>query len=108
MLHALRYAKSHTTKGRRLGRDQIPQRSEEEFCGTLGPTLGPLCASSMAKKTPKKGPPDPPQKGPPGPPKKDPPKGPPEIPKAKGGRAEGGSDLGGFGARTAVYIYYGG
>ena len=33
----------------------------------------------MAKKTPKKGPPDPP-KGSPGPPKKDPPKGPPENP----------------------------
>ena len=85
MLHALRYAKSHSNRrGKRLGRAQIPQRSEEEFCGTLGPTLGPLCASSPWPKRPPKRVPRTPPKGSPGPPKKDPPKGPPEIPKAKG------------------------
>ena len=61
----------------------------------------------MAKKTPKKGPPDP-QKGPPDPPKRTPQRVPQKTPKAKGEGCGGGSDLGGFGARTAVYIYYGG
>ena len=87
-----------------MGRAQIPQRSEEEFCGTLGPTLGPLCASSpWPKRPPKRVPPDPP-KGSPGPPKKDPPKGPPEIPKAKGEGLWGGRiwvDLG----LVRQYIY---
>ena len=61
----------------------------------------------MAKKTPKKGPPDPPQRVPPDPPKRTPQRVPQKSLRQRG-RAEGGSDLGGFGARTAVYIYYGG
>ena len=105
-----RYATLRATKsrrGKRLGRAQIPQRSEEEFCGTLGPTLGPLCASSPWPKRPPKRVPRTPQKGPPDPPKRTPQRVPQKTPKAKG-EGCGGPDLGGFGARTAVYIYYGG
>ena len=104
LLHALRYAKSHSNKGRTVGEGPDSTKVRGGVLWDSGADFRAIVRIlPMAKKTPKKGPPDPPKRVP-RTPQKGPPKGSPRKSLRQRGRAVGGRiwvDLG----LVRQYIY---